>query len=164
MWRFVWGWRRIGSYAGPEKQFSNLSMHQITATSLCAVSVSTSVAALTYTSQGYANLPIGILLSISSVVASKFGAKLNHQLPGKTLSKLLAVAMLFVCSTYIMKEDFVKNVVHTDFKTTEKMEENDDASGTGQQKYYWLGRTAPKSFADIPDLAQVPLGVSINWF
>ena len=133
------------------KKLTNLSMHQITATSLCAVSVSTSVAALTYISQGYANLPIGILLSISSVVASKFGAKLNHQLPVKTLSKLLAVAMLLSVPLIFMKEDSKKNVVHTDFKTTEKMEENDDTSGTGQQKYYWLGRTAPKSFADIPD-------------
>ena len=133
------------------KKLTNLSMHQITATSLCAVSVSTSVAALTYISQGYANLPIGILLSISSVVASKFGAKLNHQLPGKTLSKLLAVAMLLSVPLIFMKEDSVKHVVHTDFKTTEeRIKENADTSGTGQQEYYWLGRTAPKSFADIP--------------
>ena len=69
-------------------------MHQITATSLCAVSVSTAVAAVSYSSQGYANIPIGILLSISAVAASKFGARLNHKLPGKTLSKLLGVAML----------------------------------------------------------------------
>ena len=76
------------------KQFTKLNMHQVTATSLCAVSVSTAVAAVSYSSQGYANIPIGILLSISAVAASKFGARLNHKLPGKTLSKLLGVAML----------------------------------------------------------------------
>ena len=132
------------------KQTTNLSMHQITATSLCAVSVSTSVAALTYTSQGYANVPIGILLSISSVAASKFGAKLNHQLPGKTLSKLLAAAMLLSVPLIFMKEDSIKNDVHTDFKTTGAKKENVVTSGTGQQNYYWLGRTAPKSFEEIP--------------
>ena len=87
------------------KQFTKLNMHQITATSLCAVSVSTAVAAVSYSSQGYANIPIGILLSISAVAASKFGARLNHKLPGKTLSKLLGVAMLISVPFIFLKEN-----------------------------------------------------------
>ena len=93
---------------------------QITATSLCAVSVSTSVAALTYISQGYANLPIGILLSISSVVASKFGGQVKPSTARKNFVKAFSGCNAFVCSTYIHEEDSVKHVVHTDFKTTEE--------------------------------------------
>ena len=107
------------------------------------MSLSTTVAAASYSSQGYANIPIGILLSISAVAASKFGARLNHKLPSQTLSKLLGLAMLASVPFIFLKEDKKKReVIYSSCGSSS----NDGVKSEVNKKedYYWLGRTAPK--------------------
>ena len=76
------------------KQFTRLSVHHITATSLFSISIASCVGAATYISQGAADVPVAALLAASAMATSGIGARLNHRLPASTLTKLLAVTML----------------------------------------------------------------------
>ena len=86
------------------KTFSKLSMHQITATSLCSISIASIFAAGSYVSQGTADVPVASVLAMSAILSAKAGAKLNHKLPAKTLSRLLGAGMLLAVPLVLLKD------------------------------------------------------------
>jgi uncharacterized protein len=87
------------------KHFTSLSIHQITATSLCSISIASAVAAASYMGQGLADVPIAATMSMFAVLSSQAGAQLNHNLPAKTLSRVLALAMLASAPLILLKPD-----------------------------------------------------------
>ena len=70
------------------KQFSKLTVHQITATSLFSISIASSVGAASYISQGKARVPEAALIALSAMTTAGLGAKAATKMSGNSLTKL----------------------------------------------------------------------------
>ena len=86
------------------KQFSNVTIHRITGTSLAAVSGASIFASVAYIEQGFADIGIASLLGFSAMISSKFGAQMHMKLPKKSLTRMLGLFMLLSVPPLIMKQ------------------------------------------------------------
>ena len=85
------------------KQFSRLSMHAITGTSLFAVTIASSFGAYGYIRDGVADIKAAALLSTTAIATTGLGAKLNKALPAKTLTRVFG-AFLVVCIPFVLRK------------------------------------------------------------
>ena len=142
------------------KTFSKLSMHQIAATSLCSISISSAFAAGSYISQGVADVPVATVLAVSAMMSSKAGAKLNHKLPAQTLSRLLGGGMLVAVPFILMKNTEEKE---GDVNPTPIVSKEREDGGK-----FWLGKNAPTTVDEIPSWLRknwryIPMGMAVGY-
>ena len=80
------------------KQFTGLSVHQITATSL-TITIASSVGAASYISAGTAHVPEAALISATAMLTAK-SVRVSANMPAAKLTKLLAAAMLLAACNF----------------------------------------------------------------
>lgn len=68
---------------------TNLTIHQITATSLFSITVASGFGAYAYIKNDAANVPAAAALVSTSALASMIGAQVAGSLPGPILSRIL---------------------------------------------------------------------------
>jgi uncharacterized membrane protein YfcA len=85
-------------------QLTNMTMHQISATSLLTITLSSSVGALTYMAQGAADLPVAAILASAAMLTTGLGARFNSRLPAQTLSRLIGGIMLVSVPLVLMRK------------------------------------------------------------
>ena len=85
------------------KQFTRLSVHQITATSLFSITIASSVGAASYISAGTAHVPEAALISATAMLTAGVGAKVSANMPAAKLTKLLAATMLLAVPAILLK-------------------------------------------------------------
>lgn len=86
------------------KAAGNLSTHQITSTSLFAISISCCFGSLAYIESKTANIPAAMAIASVSTLTGIIGARAAHFISGNTLSRLLAVVMLCFIPLILTKE------------------------------------------------------------
>lgn len=120
------------------KQFSSLSIHRVTGTSLAAVSGASLFASAAYIEQGFADIGLASLLGFSAMFSSKFGAQMHMKLPKQTLSRMLGIFMLLSVPPILLKQSNIKapNLKDASMQPAER------PSGPTPWKFY-LGRRAP---------------------
>ena len=91
------------------KQFSKLTVHQITATSLFSISIASSVGAASYISQGKARVPEAALIALSAMTTAGLGAKAATKMSGNSLTKLLALTMMLSVPAVLLKAPSIKS-------------------------------------------------------
>ena len=75
-------------------QFTGMSPHAVSASSLFVVSASSSLAAASYLEQGFPNLPLALTLMSTSVPGAALGARLVSHLRPSVLKKITGLIML----------------------------------------------------------------------
>lgn len=118
------------------KHFTSLSIHSITATSLTAVTLASTCAAVAYIEQGLADLGIAAMLGSSAILSSKAGAMLNHNLPTKVLTRLMAAFLLASVPALLMKSPKEALVDSAGAAPAA-------VAAEGAQWRFYLGRNAP---------------------
>ena len=118
------------------KQFTNLTIHRITGTSLAAVTVGSLFGSFSYISQGIADIGIASLLGFSAIFSSKLGVSVGLKLSKKTLQRILAAFML--CNVPSLVRERIPEA-----NTKGILIPNAEASSTKRQWQFYLGRRAP---------------------
>ena len=120
------------------KQFTKMSVHQITATSLFSITIASSVGAASYISQGVAHVPEAGTIALTAMLSAGVGAKVSANMPAATLTKLLGLTMLAAVPAILLKPT----------KVERKSNETDNSDGSKTQGLtFYLGRGAPDSMA-----------------
>ena len=121
------------------KQFTRLSVHQITATSLFSITIASSVGAASYISAGTAHVPEAALISATAMLTAGVGAKVSANMPAAKLTKLLAATMLLAVPAILLKPTRARAEPGgaSEIAPTE--------NGSQLELTYYLGRGAPKS-------------------
>ena len=145
------------------KQFSRLTVHQITATSLFSITVASTVGAGSYIAQGEARVPEATLIALSAVVTAGLGAKVSQHLPASSLTKLLALSMMLAVPAVLMKPaskyaqvDQEDHQDHQDLPSSDKVDET-----TNNVAMSLLGRGAPSSVSELPEWFKQNWGYSL---
>lgn len=165
------------------KQFSKLTVHQITATSLFSISIASSVGAASYISQGKARVPEAALIALSAMTTAGLGAKAATKMSGNSLTKLLALTMMLSVPAVLLKAPSIKssainnsnnsnntdNTIDTHTSDDRKIEQLEDSiiinnipkENQIKNVSYYLGKGAPTSRAQIPEWLEKNWGYSV---
>jgi uncharacterized membrane protein YfcA len=131
------------------KQFSRLTVHQITATSLFSITIASTVGAGSYIAQGKARVPEATLIALSAIVTAGLGAKVSQHLPASSLTKLLALTMMLAVPAVLLKPASQHSLDDGDHQDLSSSSEVDEKTNDVPVMSL-LGRGAPSAVSELP--------------
>ena len=132
------------------KQFSKLTVHQITATSLFSITIASSVGAASYIAQGKARVPEAGLIALSAMATAGLGATVSQRMPAASLTKLLGLTMMLSVPAVLLKSPSSQATEQTndDNTNTNTTKDPDDKAVPSTLSFY-LGKSAPRSMPEV---------------
>ena len=140
------------------KQFSKMTIHQITATSLFSITIASSVGAVAYISQGEARVPEAGLIAASAMITAGLGARVGQKMPAASLTKLLALTMMLSVPAVIMKSPSSSAVIKDQAK---KQHDTTEVISMKKRFLFYLGKSTPTTILDVPKWFQNNWGYSV---
>ena len=134
------------------KQFSKLTVHQITATSLFSITIASSVGAASYIAQGKARVPEAGLIALSAMATAGLGATVSQRMPAASLTKLLGLTMMLSVPAVLLKSPSPSSQAteqtNDDNTNTNTTKDPDDKAVPSTLSFY-LGKSAPRSMPEV---------------
>ena len=145
------------------KQFSKLTVHQITATSLFSITIASSVGAASYVAQGQARVPEAGLIALSAMTTAGLGAKVSQRMPAASLTKLLALTMMLSVPAVLLKSPSIATIDGKEQNggANAILDASETTSSVTKDFAYYMGKSAPSSMAEVPDWFRTNCGYSI---
>ena len=143
------------------KQFSKLTVHQITATSLFSITIASSVGAASYIAQGKARVPEAGLIALSAMATAGLGATVSQRMPAASLTKLLGLTMMLSVPAVLLKSPKSPSsqaTIQTNDDNTNTNKDPDvdnNAASNNNDKAvpstlsFYLGKSAPRSMPEV---------------
>ena len=139
------------------KQFSKLTVHQITATSLFSITIASSVGAASYIAQGKARVPEAGLIALSAMATAGLGAKVSQRMPAASLTKLLGLTMMLSVPAVLLKSPSSSQATeqtNDDDNTNKDPDVDNNAAGNNDKVVpptltFYLGKSAPRSMPEV---------------
>lgn len=100
------------------RNFTSLTQHECSSTSLLTATISATMSSLTYLAYNVVNIPVALTWAISSAIMVKYGVKIAGNLNSQTLTKYLGVFLLVLSPLPLLN----KKKRHDDGEKEESLE------------------------------------------